>query len=244
LKHFSIEEHIMVKRILVLAIVLILLAFSIFVSVGQGGSFSLVNDSNVSIDYEAVRDAAMPLINEYGARVTIYAVVSGDRDDFTQRLQADGLATASSTNSNTFAIYIATEEQYSEIRWGSSFNIDGDAIRSNNLNPMLRERNFTQALVDALNGAQGQTSNPFNGITESVQTICGVPEIWIVVAIIVLVFILRKLGIIQPGDGSSSDSSWSSNSRSSSSSSRSSSSGRSSSSRGSSGGSSSGSWKD
>ena len=228
------------KRVLIT--VLLLLTLHGFISVGQSSSFTLVNDGNVAIDDEAVRDAAAPLINNYGAQVAIYAVVSGDSADFTQRLQADGLATRSGTNPDTFAIYIATEEQYSEVRWGSSFDgLDGDAVRSDHLNPMLRERNFTQAFVDALDGAHGQLSNPFYAVTQFLKDILGIPEVWIIVSIIVLFFILHKAGVLK-SSGTAADNSWSSSSSHNSGSSWSSSSDSSSSDSG--GGSSGGSWSD
>ena len=227
------------KRILIVAFVLILTVLNVSVSVGQCGSFTLVNDSDVTIDYEAVRDAAAPLISGYGARVAIYAVVSGDSADFTSRLQADGLATRSGTNPDTFAIYIATEEQYSEVRWGADFDgLDGDAVRSDHLNPMLRERNFTQAFVDALDGASSQLSNPLYGLTQFLKDILGIPEVWIVIGILALLFILHKAGILKSSGAASSDS-WSSSSHNSGSSWSSSDSSSSDS-----GGSSGGSWDD
>lgn len=229
------------RRTLLSSILLFLLLFASLIVVAQSQSFKLENFARIEIDEEAIEAAAQTLISNHGAQVIIYAVVSGDASDFTERLQSDNyIFTGSKVRSTTIAIYIATEEQYSEIRWGSDFDIDGSAVRRDALNPALRDRDFTKAFIEALSTINDQVSNPFRGIASFISGLFAIPELWFLVGFFLLLMFLKWAGIIS-GDGSDSsdNSSWSSSSNSSSWSSS-----DSSSSSDSGGGSDGGSWND
>lgn len=237
----------MQKRSLALILILVgLLALHVSVSIAQRGSFRLVNDTIAEVSTTTIRAAAQPLIDRYGADVAIYMVVSGSRSDFTERLDAGGLMTIiGGTRPNTLAIYIATEEQYSEIRWGSDFDkLEGANIRSKALNPALRSRDFTKAFVDTLDAIDGRMSNPFIGLGRFLGGLLSQPAVWLFAGLLLLSYIMRKAGFSGSGGSSYDDDndsrnrrrrSWGSSGRSSSSRSSRKSSG---------GGSDGGSWDD
>ncbi len=218
-----------------------ILVFSIFIGDAQPTSFFFVNDGNVEVDQTAVESSAQPLIDDFGARVGIYLVVSGNNRDFDSRLNEDGLSHSfTGTRPDTLAIYIATEERFSEIRWGSDFDrIDGSWIRSEFLNPALRERKFTQALVETLQSIHEEMTHPLVSIRHLLSQIVSNPAILLIIGFVIYLLYKIKTGTL--GDlftNSSTDYSSSSGGSSSSWSSGSSSGG------GSSGGSSGGSWDD
>ena len=219
-----------------------ILVFSISIGLAQPTSFFFVNDGNVDVDRNAVENVAQNLIDDFGARVGIYVVVSGNSRDFTSRLNEDRLSSSfAGTRDNTLAIYIATEEQYSEIRWGSDFDrMDGSRIRSEALNPALRDREFTQALVNTLQSVHDEMTNPLVSIRHLLGQLLSNPVVLLIIGFLLFLYIGNKMGF-EFGDGSSNG--YSDHSSSSSSSGSSWSSG-SSSGGGSSGGSSGGSWND
>ena len=189
----------------------------------QFESFIFKNEGNVDVNRADIEAAAQSLIREHGARVAIYIVVTGDERDFTNRLRTDSLENSyTGRKSDLVAIYIATEEQYSEIRWGSDFDrIDGGRIRRDVLNPNLRERAFNDAIINALQTFEGDLSNPLIIIGYLLGQVCLNPTVLFIIAILIFIFIGIQTGYIS-GDGSSSSStdnssSWSSSNDSSSS---------------------------
>jgi len=194
-----------------------ILAFCLVTGYAQYETFFFKNEGKVAISQADVESAAQSLINGHGARVAIYVVVTGSEYDFTQRLKADGLENIYGRQSDLLAIYIATEEQYSEIRWGSDFDrLDGGRIRREVLNPSLRDRAFSDALINTLQEVDGDLSNPLVSIAYSLGQFCNTPTVLVIIGLLLFLYFGVKLGATGI-DGVDNSSSWSSSNDSSSS---------------------------
>lgn len=184
-----------------LLLILLLVLLRTLVSLAQdeehtNGSFSIVNNSGEAIDTTAVEQAAQNLVNQYRADVVIYVFANGNSDTFTQELSAAGLGGDFSANAWTLAIFVATAQPYSEIRLGSNFDrINVDDLRTNALNPLLRESNFTQAFVNTLTTVNQQMSNPAYGAGYYLRFIVTSPFFWAALAVAAVAYLLIRLGL-------------------------------------------------
>jgi hypothetical protein len=159
------------------------------------GSFTIVNETTIQIDTDVVSQVAQDFINTSRANVAIYVVATGNGEDFTKRLSGDGLAGDFNVNGNTFAIYVAVEPPYSEMRGGSNFDrLDLDTLRGTSLNPLLREGNFTQAFINTLVAVHQQMSNPFYGIGYYIKLVFTSPIFYMLLAVVGAAYVLNKIG--------------------------------------------------
>lgn len=167
-----------------------LLLFIASIVSAQSRTFMFVNETNADIAVTRIETAAQPLIENHQAQVVVYVVVSGGRQDFTKRLADDDIV-FSTTPDNLIAIYIALEEQYSEIKWGADFDIDGGDIRSDALNPNLRSGAFEQAIVDTLHAIANDASG--TGLPPILDGFVGWIEDGGVLAIAVILLVLSSV---------------------------------------------------
>jgi uncharacterized membrane protein YgcG len=187
-------------RKILLALLLILLPT--LASVAQDevevetGSLIIVNDDGLPLDITLVEQAAQNLVNQHKADIAIYLVNTGNAEDFTQRLSSDGLGGDFSANASTLGIYVAVTQPYSEIRAGTNFDrIDMNELRTNTLNPLLREANYTQAFINTLNVINEQMSNPAYGAGYYFRFILTSPYFWGLLGVAGVVFALIRLGL-------------------------------------------------
>jgi hypothetical protein len=185
-----------------LLLALLLLLLPTLASVAQDevevetGSFVIVNDDGLPLDITLVEQAAQNLVNQHKADIAIYLMNTGNSEDFTQQLSADGLGGDFTANASTLGIYVAVTQPYSEIRAGTNFDrIDMNELRSNTLNPLLREANYTQAFVNTLNVVNEQMSNPAYGAGYYFRFILTSPYFWGLLGVAGVVFALIRLGL-------------------------------------------------
>jgi hypothetical protein len=187
-------------RKILLALLLILLPT--LASVAQDevevetGSFVIINDDGLPLDITLVEQAAQNLVNQHKADVAIYLMNTGNSEDFTQQLSADGLGGDFTANASTLGIYVAVTQPYSEIRAGTNFDrIDMNELRTNTLNPLLREANYTQAFINTLNVIDEQMSNPAYGAGYYFRFILTSPYFWGLLGVAGVIFALIRLGL-------------------------------------------------
>lgn len=149
-----------------LSVALMLIAFLLTGCASQSSSPGelIINDETERLSRGRVAEAAAPLL-ERGAAVAIFIVERGDNngEDLTNRLARAGLKghLYDRIVPHAIAIYVSYEPRYSELRAGKNWSeaLSQDAlhdIRTDALNPALRNGDITTGVVETLKRSESQ----------------------------------------------------------------------------------------
>lgn len=145
-----------------LALIIFLLTGCAFQSSSPGQL--IINDETERLSRGRVAEAAAPLLQR-GAAVAIFIVERGDNNgkDLTNRLARAGLQEHPYDRivPHAIAIYVSYEPRYSELRAGKNWSdaLSQDAlynIRTNALNPALRNGDVTTGVAETLKRSESQ----------------------------------------------------------------------------------------
>jgi hypothetical protein len=140
----------------------------------QSGDLRFINETPYRIDEAAVREAAQPLLNR-GARIAIMLVPEGGANDVLARARAMSWQDSGGVQADVLILYVSMEPRYAEIRYGDNYEAALDSaatpIRTGTLNPLLPERQFTQAFSNTLREIEQAIANPIAGLSYSLGQI-------------------------------------------------------------------------
>jgi hypothetical protein len=156
------------KRLTLLLLLPMLFVWAVGPALAQQDGLYIEAERTVEIG--PITAAAQPLIDR-GAQVALFLVGQGGFEDANARLQANGWMEGDLIADNLIAIYVSFDPNYSEIIYGDQFvsALEGRAegIRTEFLNPNLRERQYTLALTRTLEAIERilltPAPNPFSG---------------------------------------------------------------------------------
>ncbi|MCS6839377.1 MAG: TPM domain-containing protein [Roseiflexus sp.] len=139
----------------ILALIATLLLTGCAAQASSPGSLIIIDETE-RLNQARVAQAAAPLLQR-GATVAIFIVKRGDNNgqDMTIHLANAGLRGYDRIVPNALAIYVSYEPRYSELRAGSNWSnaLSQDVlhtIRTEALNPALRNGNVTDGVVETL----------------------------------------------------------------------------------------------
>lgn len=148
------------RRLLITLLAITLLSLTLPAHAQDDGFYV---ESERDFKLEEVMPAAQPLIDR-GAQVAIFLVQDGGFDDVNARLEAKGWMQGDLIRDNLIAIYVSFDPNYSEIIYGNLFaaRLDGrvESIRTEFLNPNLRERQYELAVSRTLEAIETILSAP------------------------------------------------------------------------------------
>lgn len=137
----------------------------------------IINDETERLSRGRVAEAAAPLLQR-GATIAIFIVERGENNgnDLTNRLARAGLQGYSYDRivPHAIAIYVSYEPRYSELRAGKNWSeaLSQDAlhdIRTDALNPALRNGDVTAGVVETLKRSESQIA--WHGWTKNLPII-------------------------------------------------------------------------
>lgn len=159
----------------------------------------LLADERGLLDHALIAEAAAPLI-ERGAVVGIFVRAQGDTSgtDFAHQLAAAGLLEQDQIAPEVIALYVSFAPRYSELRAGTDWSQRlPDAalrqIRTQMLNPALRENQPSAGLTASLLALEAQLAGPT--LLERLQALPGMAVLALSsVALLVAIFLRALLG--------------------------------------------------
>jgi uncharacterized membrane protein YgcG len=155
----------------------------------------LLHDEHSLLDQARIAEAAAPLI-ERGAVVGIFVQAQGDANgaDFQRRLAAADLLEQDQIAPEVIALYVSFAPRYSELRAGTDWSRHlPDAtlrqVRTEVLNPALREHQPTAGLAATLLALEAQLAGP--PLLERLQALPGSAVLALVVVSVLVAILFR-----------------------------------------------------